>query len=950
MKFADHLTESVIPEWKDKYIDYKLGKKKLKYQYGKFPKDPTRSVSNPNLFSSRNSSMADIASNGFYASRNGSKSCNFKFTTLNETPETQVEYTSFQKHAIKEFIVRWLIGEELGKCNGFYQWLLEECKRKFTILQAQLKIYQLQRETYLNEYMPMNNNINPSNTDLGNYFINGGELKNTSDNILTDPYRRVSALTAETSIYNDQMSSILTGAQMDDAYGSISNVNSINSRRLSSHDEETLKFRIKDFLKQNMLWPSWPDKSVQWRDFIVRRNAELPYSENESCNTGIDTVKETFAYDKIAQNSEITLKQAQKLLGDALLEYYLYLQMVKTFRDINVTGFRKMVKKFDKSLETKELDKFMKYAKDNYSIFKHVSVNIQLLAQQMQDNTTNQPTTDLVATNPKDDPILWWETKIKEWYTQELTNSPAEMKRHTKLLKKFIVEYTLTEQIVHRNNRSIIQMSTASLFLGCSVVLIGYTLYLSFTSDQLSYTHKILFPLWGGWFMILLMLLLFQVNCFVWHRTSINYRFIMLNETQTKNGAKLFNNDFATSGIPLQLYTAMYFVLWGAVCAAFSYKFGNLLPWAYICVGGSVGLFMLPKGCIPYWDKIVSTRKWLVIRFIRLCFAGFFPVEFGDFFLGDIICSLTYSMSDFAMFSCLVATDEKGLCGSSHSKAMGVLACIPSYWRFAQCLRRYADSGDKFPHLLNAFKYSFGIAYNATLCGYRLANRSPSARTPFIIVALINAVITAAWDIVIDWSLFQPSRKNLFLRDDLYLAGKRDWKDGTYDSKRKLVYYAAMIWDVLIRFQWVVWAIAPSTIQQSAVTSFMVAFAEVLRRFVWVIFRVENEHVANVHLFKVSTDAPLPYPVVFNPDIDIEMDNTFVSDDQSFKSVQSSITNRENTDVAEPSSSYHPMVRRRVSVFDGISRTIPWAHATDFQRPAIVLEEERRNSDSDADL
>ena len=30
MKFGDHLNESMIPEWKDKYVEYKVGKKKLK--------------------------------------------------------------------------------------------------------------------------------------------------------------------------------------------------------------------------------------------------------------------------------------------------------------------------------------------------------------------------------------------------------------------------------------------------------------------------------------------------------------------------------------------------------------------------------------------------------------------------------------------------------------------------------------------------------------------------------------------------------------------------------------------------------------------------------------------------------------------------------------------------------------------------------------------------------
>ncbi|CAL9734333.1 protein Syg1p [Monosporozyma servazzii] len=934
MKFADHLTESAIPEWKDKYLDYKLGKKKLKYQYGKFPKDPLRSISTSKLSTmSRNKSSFSIASDIARLSASASSKSPYHRDMSNENLNNTDMYTSFQLQAIKQFIERWLIGEEMAKCNDFYQWLLKEASKKFSILQGQLQIYDLQRETYLNE------------------FVNGSTYNNDDDDII---YTTNTDQSTYNNTANDQMSSIITaGPQQDGMYGSISNVNSIDAKRINT-DDISFKSKVKEFLKQNMLWPSWPDKTTQWRDMIVRKNAELPYSGNDdttsNINAGIDTVKETFAYDNIAQNSEITIRKAQLLLGDALLEYYLYLQMIKTFRDTNVTGFRKMVKKFDKTLQTKELDKFMKYAKDNYSLFKHVAVNIQLLAQQMQENNTNQPTTDLTVTNPKDDPILWWETKVKDWYINELTNSPTEVKKHSKTLKKFIVGYTLTEEIIHRNNRSITQMSTASLFLGVSIALFIYTLSLSFTSNPASYTHKILFPLWGGWFMVLLMMLLFQVNCFIWHRTSINYRFIMLGETQTRNGTKLFNNDFATSGIPLQLYTCMYFILWVSICAGFSYKFEKLIPWAYICFGGSVLLFVLPKNSIPYWDKIISTRRWLLIRTIRLMCAPLFPVEFGDFFVGDIICSLTYSMSDLAMFSCLVATDEKGLCGSSHSKAMGVLACLPSYWRMVQCLRRYADSGDKFPHLLNAAKYSFGIFYNASLCAYRLANHAPSARTPFIILALINAAVTAAWDIVIDWSLFQPSRHNLFLRDDLYLAGKKNWKDGTYEGKRKLVYYAAMIWDVLIRFQWVVWAVAPSTIQQNAVTSFFVAFVEVLRRFVWIIFRVENEHVANVHLFKVSSDAPLPYPVVFNPDIDIEMNNNFISDDQSFKSSVSFNGNLEDQNVAEPSSTYHSMVRRRASMFDGISRVIPWAHATDFQRPAINIENERRESDSDTEI
>ncbi|CAI5170532.1 AVN_HP_G0120150.mRNA.1.CDS.1 [Saccharomyces cerevisiae] len=38
---------------------------------------------------------------------------------------------------------------------------------------------------------------------------------------------------------------------------------------------------------------------------------------------------------------------------------------------------------------------------------------------------------------------------------------------------------------------------------------------------------------------------------------------------------------------------------------------------------------------------------------------------------------------------------------------------------------------------------------------------------------------------------------------DLYLAGKKNWENGSYSFS--LVYYFAMIWDILIRFEWIVY-------------------------------------------------------------------------------------------------------------------------------------------------
>ena len=55
-------------------------------------------------------------------------------------------------------------------------------------------------------------------------------------------------------------------------------------------------------------------------------------------------------------------------------------------------------------------------------------------------------------------------------------------------------------------------------------------------------------------------------------------------------------------------------------------------------------------------------------------------------------------------------------------------------------------------------------------------------------------------------------------------------------------YYAAMTIDPIIRFNWIFYAIYAHDAQHSSLVSFFVAFSEVLRRGMWTLFRVENEH------------------------------------------------------------------------------------------------------------
>ncbi|CAI4065385.1 hypothetical protein N7582_002996 [Saccharomyces uvarum] len=879
MKFADHLTESAIPEWRDKYIDYKVGKKKLSRYKDKLAAEEQRCSSGrswtPPVSLYQTEAQRRVPSADYRTGQVGKK-----------------EYTPLQREFVSEFIEDWLISFQLRKCNEFYLWLLKECDKKFEVLESQLHYYLLQKN-YEREVL----NRSTSSVDISSSLYQGG------------------------------------AGSVDGGYGSMACGQDTTPPRLS-----VLAY-CRKVLKDNRLLPSWPKRGFSLLHDVTQ----------DSSSRG----RETFAFGASFLDT-MTMTQARNLLSNAIIEYYLYLQLVKSFRDINVTGFRKMVKKFDKACYTKELPAFMANARANYTLFKHADANVQLVAQQMQQITSSQPATtaELSSAQRDKEPITWLETQISEWYTTALTNTPKDKKHNTHKLKKLTIQYSISEQMVHRNNRSIVQMFVVGLGIGISMALVSFTLYRAISSDEASFTHKILFPLWGGWYMVMLIAFLFLVNCYIWHRTGINYRFIMLGEIQSKNGTQFFNNDFATSKIPLKLYFLTFFILPCAVCSMLSFALERLTPMGFLYIGIVFFLFVCPSGLIPYWDKVVHTRKWLVVTLIRLMMSGFFPVEFGDFFLGDIICSLTYSISDIAMFFCVYSQTPNNLCGSSHSVAMGVLSCLPSYWRFMQCLRRFADSGDWFPHLLNAAKYTLGIAYNATLCAYRLSDHSEQRRTPFIVFATLNSILTSAWDLVMDWSVAHNTTSyNWLLRDDLYLAGKKNWEDGSYSFSRKLVYYFAMIWDILIRFEWIVYAIAPQTIQQSAVTSFILATLEVIRRFVWIIFRVENEHVANVHLFRVTGDAPLPYPIsqVGDDTESSDLGSKYLSSMNDMPITPSRDNDPHN--VEEPAPAYRGTFRRRSSVFENISRTIPWAHATDFQRPTVNTVDDRSpETDSESEM
>lgn len=182
---------------------------------------------------------------------------------------------------------------------------------------------------------------------------------------------------------------------------------------------------------------------------------------------------------------------------------------------------------------------------------------------------------------------------------------------------------------------------------------------------------------------------------------------------------------------------------------------------------------------------------------------------------------------------------------------MGVLTCLPSFWRGCQCVRRYANDKKRsspqyaYLHLFNLAKYLCGIGHYMTLAMWRI-NRKTPFQAPFLTFALLHSFYTSIWDVVMDWNLGKPYAKRILLRKELTF--RHAW-----------IYYAASLLNVVLRFNWIFYAIFSTNIQHSAFLTFFISLSEVFRRGIWSVLRVEKEHCANMMRLHGSHEPTLPY-------------------------------------------------------------------------------------------
>lgn len=286
---------------------------------------------------------------------------------------------------------------------------------------------------------------------------------------------------------------------------------------------------------------------------------------------------------------------------------------------------------------------------------------------------------------------------------------------------------------------------------------------------------------------------------------------------------------------------------------------------------------ILPPHCYPVLLVLYTAAKlifplrtrrplWKTISLIMT--APFHSPTFFETFIADVFTSMVKIFQDILWIFCyvgsgdfLIAEDDLG--DDPHpwqhrfwyKKVAVPLICLAPLWiRFFQCIRRFSETRQADPNLLNALKYA--LSQTVTLFGafyplYLMHSHSRKGVDLFQIfwmfLFIASSVYSWWWDVYKDWGLGRS--QYAFLGSRLMFS-------------RKMHYYVVIFLDLFLRFMWVLTLIPPNSGANFELPNYLHAITmmiELFRRTLWGFFRLENEHRCNSARFRRVDFVPLHF-------------------------------------------------------------------------------------------
>ncbi|GFN77603.1 xenotropic and polytropic retrovirus receptor 1 [Plakobranchus ocellatus] len=507
--------------------------------------------------------------------------------------------------------------------------------------------------------------------------------------------------------------------------------------------------------------------------------------------------------DKKVKGQAVMSMRKLRDLKFSFSEFYLSLVLLQNYQTLNFTGFRKILKKHDKMMQTTHGAEWRQAHVETSSFY------------------TNKEVDHLI----KD---------VEQSVTNELEGGDR-----SRAMKRLRVPPLGDEEQPWTNFRM-------GLFIGMFIVLLA-VIIISVNYIDRSKDWEPALQMYRGMFLVIFDLLLLSVNTYGWRSSGVNH--VLIFEIDPRNHlshCQLFElasclGVFWASSVLLYLYSD--FLMIPAMA----------MPLVFLVV---LIIFLIN----PFNFFYYRARMWLLRILWRIVTAPYNHVGFADFWLADQLNSLVTVLLDFQFLVCYYAFEVEWhgdsrahVCNKNIYGIRAIVSCLPAWWRFAQCLRRYMDTKRVKPHIWNAGKYSttFFVVIFSTIYKIQVELYGEHYRQThfcfylWVASAVISSIYTYIWDIKMDWGLLDKNAgENKGLREEVVYP-------------YKFYYYAAMVEDFILRFTW---TLTVSVIEDqghhyfSLILKTCLACLEVFRRFVWNFFRLENEHLNNCGQFRAVRD------------------------------------------------------------------------------------------------
>jgi hypothetical protein len=385
-------------------------------------------------------------------------------------------------------------------------------------------------------------------------------------------------------------------------------------------------------------------------------------------------------------------------------------------------------------------------------------------------------------------------------------------------LKKIIIETTeffdnkkQAMYFLGRNNKPIKDEFTffkSGMYIGLSIPMIILSIIKIFTDNLTSGIWYPILYIYAGMFILILSLFGFGIDVYIWRKFRINYIFIFeLNWGDTLTWKQFFT------------FTSISLLLWSTSLILTVYQVNHYKYIPLILIGISLLLLAFPAKYFFY-----SSRMWFMKTLFRVFTPGFTNVLFKDFFIADLMVSLSFFWSSLYVLICFYISKGEGQCKPNQSFITPILISIPLIIRVIQCIKIHTKK-----QFFNALKYTltigsvFASSFNVII----------HITVVWIILAVISTSYSYYWDLSNDWCIF---RKNKLI--------PRFWLR------------IAIVLNLFLRFNWIL-TVNTFLLFDKVLLSFIFSCLEIIRRYIWALFRVELEHTHNIDHFRVINDIPL---------------------------------------------------------------------------------------------